>query len=455
MTQAPFAVLGTAFHAPRRGVVDSLEDCLIEVGDDGRVLDVARREDGDYDAKVAAHAAAGRLTRLKAGQYLLPGFVDLHVHAPQFAQLGKALDAPLEEWLQRYTFPLEARFSDLAFAEEVYRSLVDTLIANGTTTAVYFATIHVDASVRLAEICLEEGQRALVGKVAMDDPAQCPDFYRDASAAAAVADTEEFISRVGALQAGRRRLVWPVITPRFLPTSSDAMLQGLAALAARTGCHIQTHCSESDWEVRFSGDRHGCSDTAALGRYGLLTDRTILAHANFVSPADLAAIRHAGACVAHCPLSNAYFADAVFPLRAALDMSVKVGLGTDISAGYSPAILDNARTAMLAARLRHSGTDAALERARRGSGDGVLTIAEAFWLATAGGGAAIGLPVGTFAPGMAFDAIVVDATVPNSNLMVAPQSDTLAEIFEKIILHCARPNIARVWIDGVVRRGGR
>ena len=181
--------------------------------------------------------------------------VDLHVHAPQWAQLGKALDAPLEEWLQKYTFPLEAKFADTGFARQVYASLVETLLANGTTTAVYFATIHVEASLALAEICLERGQRALVGKVAMDDPQQCPDFYRDAGASAAAADTRVFIERLAGLQQDGDRLVHPAITPRFVPSCTDALLQELGRIAHQTGCHVQTHCSESDWARDYVQER--------------------------------------------------------------------------------------------------------------------------------------------------------------------------------------------------------
>ena len=102
--------------------------------------------------------------------YLLPGFVDLHVHAPQWAQSGTALDIPLHEWLNTYTFPLESKFADLTFAQQVYDELVTQLLANGTTTMpFYFATIHYEASRRLAEICAEKGQRGLIGKVVMDD----------------------------------------------------------------------------------------------------------------------------------------------------------------------------------------------------------------------------------------------------------------------------------------------
>src|SRR5690606_14475974 len=109
----------------------------------------------------------------------------------------------------------------------------------------------------------------------------------------------------------------------------DAMLEGLADLAAEHDCHIQTHCSESDWEHAYVLARCGSSDSESLDRFRLLTDKTVLAHCTLVSSADMALIKDRGAGVAHCPLSNYYFSNAVFPARRALDAGLAVGLGTD------------------------------------------------------------------------------------------------------------------------------
>ena len=255
MKDEGFTIAGSAFHTPERGRLEILENCLIKVGSDGRIAEIVRSDHTDHAAMLTEARTGGTLIELGEGQYLLPGMVDLHIHAPQWAQLGKALDVPLEEWLQKYTFPLEAKFADTKFAREVYGSLVDNLLANGTTTAVYFGTLHVDANLALAEICLDRGQRALVGKVAMDNPAECPDFYRDADADAAVADTRRFIERLAEMQAGERPLVHPAITPRFVPSCTDALLQGLGQIAHETGCHVQTHCSESDWASEYVRNR--------------------------------------------------------------------------------------------------------------------------------------------------------------------------------------------------------
>jgi guanine deaminase len=236
-------LLANGFHAPVAGEVDVLTDVLIGIDDAGMISNVVRREHPDYAETLRGAEAKGDLERTPVGTYLLPGFVDCHVHAPQYPQLGSALDAPLEVWLQTYTFPLEARYKDVAFAKRAYALLVEDLIANGTTTVLYFATVHDEATRSLVDICLEKGQRALIGKVAMDHPDNCPDYYRDASPDAAIKGTRAIINYIqGHLDNGAGR-VKPVVTPRFIPACTDAALEGLGDLARECGCHVQTHCS--------------------------------------------------------------------------------------------------------------------------------------------------------------------------------------------------------------------
>jgi len=439
------AFLGNALHTPTRGQLEYLPGALIEVESNGKIRAVHRDGAPEAAAAVARHRSADTLVTLDPGQYLLPGFVDLHVHAPQWPQLGLALDLPLEEWLQACTFPLEARYADTDFANATYQSLVDGLLANGTTTALYFATIHLAATQKLADICLRRGQRALIGRVAMDNPDQCPDSYRDPSAAVAEAQTRSFIDYVRALKGNESALILPVITPRFIPSCTDELLTALGRLARETRCHVQTHCSESDWEHAYVVDRCGVTDTAALERFGLLSRHSILAHGNFIAGADIDKILDAGAGVAHCPISNVYFSDAVFPLRQLLQRGVHIGLGTDIAGGASPSILENARHAVIASRSLESGVDPTVERAERRSPDSRIDAVTAFWLATAGGGVALDLPIGLFHEGYQFDALVMDTRVSNSNLRIHAAA-TPAEILQKIVYHGARANVREVWV---------
>lgn len=447
MTLAPTAFLGTAFHAPARGKVEVLENALIETGADGRIARLTRAGTAEHAARGEAAARANRLIRLGPSQYLIPGLVDLHIHAPQFPQMGKNLHLPLEDWLQKCTFPLEARYADQAFAEAVYADLVATLLANGTTTAVYFATVHLPASVALARICLAKGQRAYVGRVAMDNPDECPPFYRDASTEEGLALTRDFISEVRAL-ALNGGLVQPVVTPRFIPSCTDKMLEGLGRIAADTKAIVQTHCSESDWQHGYVLNRYGKSDTEALAGFGLMERNTVLAHANFISASDMGVIKRQGAGIAHCPLSNYYFSNAVFPLRRALDAGVNVGLGTDISGGPSPSILDNGRQAIAASRALDEGVDAAQSPDERRRPGMRIDFREAFWLSTRGGAEVLGLDTGLFRAGAPFDAVVLDLAAPGSNARIFDGIDSNEDVLEKIVNLTTRANIKGVWAEG-------
>ncbi len=434
-------VRGTFIHAPVRGEIEVLADAILRIDSDGRIETVART---GTDAHVAL-AATPNLIVLPADRFVIPGFVDLHVHAPQYPQLGQALDVPLEVWLGKYTFPLEARYADLDFARERYEVLVADLLAAGTTTALYFATQHLKATQLLAEICLAQGQRGLVGKVAMDDPAACPEYYRDASAAEAVADTRDLIAFVRALPGNDR--VLPVITPRFIPSCTDEALAGLGALAAETGAHVQAHCSESDWAHGHALERYGHTDATALDGFGLMTRKTVLAHSVFLTDPDMALLRQRGAGVAHCALSNMYFANAVFPLRRALEQGVHVGLGTDISGGPAGTMFEATRAAVQASRMLEDGVDPTDSRETRGTPGSRIDIATAFHLTTAGGGEALDLPIGTFETGQFCDALVIDPATPDGTIRLLGEADPVA-ILEKTLYTATRPNLATVLVAG-------
>jgi guanine deaminase len=438
---------GTFHHAPRPGAVDLIEDGLVEIGPDGVIAAVIRAGDPGGDEARRRAAAAGRLTVLPSTVRVLPGFVDLHLHAPQYPQIGTALDRPLEEWLHSHTFPLEARFADLAFARPVYEGLVDDLLANGTTTAMLFATIHDAATRLLVDICLEKGLRALVGRVAMDDPATCPDDYRDPSAAVAIEGSAALIDYVRAHPDNAGGSVLPVVTPRFIPSCSDDLLEGLGGLARDRDCHVQTHCSESDWQDAYAQERFGRRDAECLDRFGLMTARTVLAHGVLLSDGDMELIAARGAGVAHCPLSNVYLSSAVFPLRAALAKGLKVGLGTDVAGGPSLSMFSTARATVAVSRVLEQGADPALAPDMRGRPGSAIDWRTAFHLATAGGAAALGLPIGTFEPGRAFDAMLIDLEAPDASLRIDDDADE-ETVLQKILYTAARANIAAVWVGG-------
>lgn len=441
-------LLASIMHAPTRGDVDICRDALMDIDASGTIGSVVRPDDSGYEKAKHAARNAGRLIEIAGNRFLLPGFVDLHIHAPQWPQLGKALDVPLEVWLQEYTFPLEARYSDTDFARAVYGELVTSLLAHGTTTALYFATVHQQATRILADICLEQGQRALIGKVVMDEPTQCPDYYRDPSTETALQETRGFIDYVRSMPGNGTALVQPVVTPRFIPSCTDEALVGLGEIARTCGCHVQTHCSESDWEHGYVLERTGMTDTAALKAFGLMGRHTVLAHSNFLTDKDMEMIAAAGAGIAHCPLSNVYFSNAVFPLRRALEKSLRIGLGTDISGGPSASMFDSCRQAIASSRLLEDGVDPSRPGGSRGVADSRIDFREAFHLATAGGGEVLDLPVGRFEKGFLLDAILVDPEAKAAPIRIDDRLDTLDDQLQKIVNGATRANIAGVWVGG-------
>ena len=433
------AVLGSVLQTPTRDRVERLDDVAIAVDVDGVIEAI---EPATSEAGLAMVESAGQVARIPEGMVLLPGLVDLHIHAPQWPQLGTCLDAPLERWLFEHTFPLEARYADPAVAAVVWPQLVTSLLRHGTTTAVYFATNDEAATISLAAECVWRGQRAFVGRVAMDHPDGTPEWYRDANALAGIEATERTINAIRALDAGRD-LVRPMITPRFTPACTDDLLGGLGELASEMEVVVQTHCSESNWTHRHALDRFGTSDALALDRFELLRKGSILAHSNHISAvdADLIAERMVG--VAHCPLSNAYFADGVFPARRWLQLGVRVGLGTDVAGGASPSLLAQCQHAVTMSRLLESGVDVSRPADERGVPGSRIDIVTAFWMATLGGAEALGLSIGLIAKGRKFDAIVVDA----SHLWRDDHDDDEVAL-ERIVRLATPADIAETWVNG-------
>ena len=439
---------GTAFTSHTSKEITILKDCLFFVNENGIIEKIVVPENEEYHSFLDIYQGKDNFHRLADGQYFLPGFVDLHVHAPQWAQSGTALDLPLHDWLNTYTFPLEAKYADLDFAATVYEDLVQTLLANGTTTALYFATVHKEASLLLAEICAKKGQRGLVGKVVMDDPAQNPDYYRDINTETALADTEEFILAVQELAKQVKQGVYPVVTPRFIPSCTTEALKGLGELAAKYDTHIQSHCSESDWEHEYVQNRFHKHDAFALHDFGLLGDKSVMAHCNFLDDDDAELFAKTGTAIGHCPLSNAYFANSVIPIARFRDKGIDIGLGTDISAGATPSLYDNAKQSVVSSRMLEDGVNNALPAEERGVPNSRITINEAFYFATAGGGESLSLPIGRIQENYTWDVQIIDTNVPSAKLPIFDPNEDLYDIFQKIMYNTRPENIREVWVQG-------
>ena len=439
---------GTAFTSRSPQEVNALEDCLFCLDEEGVIRRILKPQDPEYAKVLSAYSGTEKFHELAEGQYFLPGFIDLHIHAPQWAQAGTAMDIPLHDWLDTYTFPLESKFADLDFARKVYEDLVTTLLANGTTTALYFATIHKEASYLLAQICADKGQRGLVGKVVMDDKKENPEYYRDESTETALADTESFIQLVQELNKTTKQGVYPVVTPRFIPSCTDEALAGLGALAKKYGTHIQSHCSESDWEHNYVRDRMHKSDTFALHEMGLLQDKAVMAHAVFLSDEDAALFAETGTAIAHCPISNVFFSNAVLPAARFAAMGIDIGLGTDISGGFSPSLYDNIRQAVIASRMLEEGVTPALPASERGLPHSRISANEAFYYATAGGGQSLSLPIGILEENYNWDVQVIDIHTPAAKLQIFEEGISMENLLHKIVYLSRPENIREVWVQG-------
>ena len=437
-------VRATVMQTPEPDRLEVHDDVVVVIAEEGTID--ALHPAASTDAAEAIAASTDH-TELPPGSVLMPGLVDLHVHAPQWPQLGTGLDLPLERWLFEYTFPLEARYADLEFAGAVWSDLVATLLAHGTTTAVYFGTVHLAATTALAAACLDAGQRAFVGRVAMDHPDGTPDWYRDVDASTGVDLSASSIEAIAAM-GGRTGLVRPIITPRFTPACTDSLLEGLGELAAATNVPVQTHCSESDWQHGHAFERFGFSDSTALDRFGLMRERTVLAHSDHVSADDLDLIASRSAGVAHCPLSNSYFANAVFPARRALDAGVGVGLGTDIAGAAAAGVISQCQHAVTVSRMLEDGVDAGRAPDDRGVAGSAVDTITTFWMATLGGAGVLDLPVGLLETGRAFDAVSVDTTRERSALRVWPDVDGPERVFEKIVRLAGPDDITHTWVAG-------
>jgi guanine deaminase len=437
-----------------------LKDHMLTVSEDGIIVHMAPARSLDLTDSEKESAS---FIELSSREFLSPGMIDLHIHAPQYAYTGTATDRPLMGeggWLETYTFPAEQRLgADLDRAKRVYQGVVETTLQGGTTTAVYFATLDLEPCKVLVNTAVHCGQRALVGKVCMDrySPLNyCQTLEQNLEETKAL--IEYIHTTVGREQKNTLLpLVLPLITPRFIPTCSPALLSALGELAAEHHCHITSHISESIDEVAFSlhldatedyKDGVGRTDAMIFESHGLLSDRCIMAHGVHLSDDDLDLMKERGSAVAHCPLSNFFFAGGSLPCRRLMERANKVGLGTDVAGGYSPSMLNSSRMAVVASRaLEHQDIATRKEDSSTGQ-DHVLDYRHAFYLATLGGAEALGLQdrIGTFGVGMEFDAICLSAGV-GTPIQVF-DTDGVDDVFQKLCVLGDDRNVKSVYIQG-------
>ena len=365
------------------------------------------------------------------GRLVIPGLTDLHVHAPQYAFRGLGMDLELLDWLEARVFPEEAKYRDLDYARKAYGIFAGDLKRGATTRACVFATAHTRATELLMDLLEDTGLVTMVGRVNMDR--NCPDTIREPSAKASAEETVRWLDDT----VGKYRRTKPILTPRFIPSCSDELMERLADIQRRYGLPLQSHLSENEGErawvqelcpaSRFYGDAY-----ASFGLFGGDV-RTIMAHCVLSSDEEISLIRDRGVYIAHCPQSNANLASGVAPVRRYLDADLNLGLGSDVAGGSSLSILRAMADAVQCSKLRWRLSDQSLAP---------LTVPEAFWLATAGGGSFFG-PVGSFAPGYEVDAVVLD-----DSRLKTPLDLTIQERLERGVYLLEDRDVIKKYVSG-------
>ena len=332
---------------------------------------------------------------------IIPGMVDLHIHAPQYAFRGMCMDLELMEWLNRYTFPEEAKYIDLDYAKKAYAVFVNAMQKGATTRAVIFATRHRPATELLMEMMEQSGLVSYVGKVNMDREAT--EALEEESAEMSAYVTFGWINAVKEKFAHTK----PILTPRFIPCCTDKLMEELRQIQMTYGIPVQSHLSESPGEIdfvhflrpdnAFYGEAY--NDYDLFGKNDdIHTDvKTVMAHCVWSTPEEVELMKKNGVFVAHCPASNMNLSSGIAPIRKYLDKDMKVGLGSDVAGGHSDSIFRAMTDAIQVSKMywRYVDQDAK-----------PVTFPEAFYMATLGGGEFFG-KVGSFEEGYEFDAIVL------------------------------------------------
>lgn len=346
------------------------------------------------------------------------------------------------DWLNKVTFPHEAKFEDPEYARKTYASCVDGFIRQGVTTASYYGSLHGEATKILAETCLTKGQRALVGKCNMARNA--PAFYRDKTNRESLEVTEDFIAHVKSIDPSGQ-LVRPILTPRFAICCDEELLAGIGDIAGKhPNIMIQTHFNETKQEVALTKELFPQFENEAdlYEHFGLFNSRTIMAHCIYPNDYEIDRIKAHDVGVAHCPVSNTTGGEwGAAPIKRYLDMGIKVGLGTDSGGGFSSSILEASRQAFISSLGRELMTDGK---------DQCLTLSECFYLATLGGAKVCCLAdkTGTFETGKDFDALEITTLLEDGQSTIIEENDSVEDIFEKFLMTGDDRNIVKVFVRG-------
>ena len=328
------------------------------------------------------------------GHLIIPGLVDLHLHAPQYQFIGINMDLQLLDWLNIYTFPEESKYRDIEYAKKAYDIFVDKLKHSATTRAVMFATVHKEATKYLFDKMEESGVVSYIGKVNQDRNSS-QHLLEDTEKS--IQDTLDVVEYANKFDRTKY-----IITPRFVPTCTNKLLTELGKIAKYKNLKIQSHLSENLSEIAWVKELVPDSKTYGdcYDMFGLLGEenQAIMAHCIHLDDYDKDLIKKHGTFVAHCPSSNRNLSSGIAPIRRFVDEGINVGLATDVSGGSYLSMFRAIEDCITASKMR----SALLKEDKD-----FVNFVEAFYLATKGGGKFFG-KVGSFDKDYEFDALVLD-----------------------------------------------
>ena len=403
------------------GAVEFLEDGVLVV-EDGLILDL-----GDAGRLLDALSDDVRVEDF-SGKLIVPGLIDCHVHYPQIDIIA-SYGEQLLDWLNRYAFPGEMRFADEQYARDVAVTFIDELVANGTTTALVFATVHKHSADAIFEAAAAKGMRLIAGKVLMDT--NCPAELRD-DPESAYEDSKALIERWH----GKDRLGY-AITPRFALTSSEAQLEAAGRLAGEyPDVWVHTHLAENHDEVDEIARLFPQSESYldVYDQFGLVRERSVFAHCLHLIDSECQTMAKKGCAAAHCPTSNMFLGSGLFDLRRLRDSSIRVGLGTDVGGGTSLSLLKTMREAYKVLHLQ----------------DQPLPPSRAMYLATLGAAQALYLDdcIGNFEVGKEADFIVLDPGGTSISAHRTSTTTTIDELLFALIVLGDDRNVAATFLRG-------
>ena len=352
------------------------------------------------------------------GHLIAPGFVDMHLHYPQLDVIGSPADGLLP-WLENYTFSHEKRFAAPEYCAQAATFFIAELLRNGVTTALAFATSHAASVDALLGEAQKHSLRLMAGKVLMDQ--NSPDGVRDQTEQSLI-DTEALIEKWH----GVDRLGY-AITPRFVPSCSEAQLRGAGELAAKyPDVWIQSHVAENKDEIAWVRQLYpqARSYLSVYEQFGLLRPRAVYAHCIHINDEDRALMRSTGTAAAVSPTSNLFLGSGFFDYASAVRAGFLYGLASDVGGGTSFSPFHTMLAAYYVGREGQTKTGVSLKPQ------------QLWWQHTAGAARALGLEgvIGNLLPGCEADFIVLNLTATPLLARKTSQAGNLDELLFALIV---------------------